>query len=134
MARESLVLGEVEGKPATVLAGGVVAPDYFGAARLQLLREGCEHARSPVACGHERHAVFVPVGEHPARQIHALLQREHGGLVGVGGDRDDHVVEDAGRAPHQVVVPVGDRIERARVDGVAFHAGLSGLGAACANR
>ena len=36
MARESLVLAEVEGKPATVLAGGVVAPDYFGNARLQL--------------------------------------------------------------------------------------------------
>ena len=36
MARESLVLGEVEGKPATVMAGGVVVPDYFGNARLQL--------------------------------------------------------------------------------------------------
>ena len=36
MARESLVLGEVEGKAATVMAGGVVVPDYFGNARLQL--------------------------------------------------------------------------------------------------
>lgn len=36
MARESVVLGEVGGKPATVMAGGVVVPDYFGDARLQL--------------------------------------------------------------------------------------------------
>ena len=36
--------------------------------------------------------------------------------------RDHHVVEDAGGAAHQVLVPVGDRIERAWIDGVAFHA------------
>ena len=85
----------------------------------------CWRAKSTVRPGIALHLDVRQVGS-TARQLDALVEREHRRLVGVGGDRDDHAVEDAGGAAHQVLVAVGDRIEGARVDGVAFHAGCGG--------
>jgi DNA-3-methyladenine glycosylase II len=99
-----------------------------------------DHRSRVLACeldGEAGVAVHLDVGQilqHAARQLDAFLQREHRRLVAVGGDGDDHAIEDAGGAAHQVVVPVGDRIERARIDGVASHTARVTPRAACANR
>ena len=55
-----------------------------------------------------------------ARKFDPLLQRKERRLVGIRGDADDDAVEYAGRAPHQVLVTIGDRIEGAGIDGDAF--------------
>ena len=62
------------------------------------------------------------IGQHPPREPDALLEREHRRLAGVRRDGDDDAVEHAGGAAHQVLVAVGDRIERAGIAGVARHA------------
>src|SRR5713101_8304359 len=51
-------------------------------------------------------------------QLDPLLDREEWlPLLGVGGDRDYHAVEDAERAVHNVEVAVRERVEAAGVDG-----------------
>ena len=56
-----------------------------------------------------------------ARELDALLEREHRRLVRVRGDRDDDAFEHARRAAHQVLVAVGDGVEGPWIDGAAFH-------------
>jgi hypothetical protein len=52
-----------------------------------------------------------------ADELHALLNgKERLPLVGVGGDGDDELVEDAERSVDNVEVSVGQGIKAARVD------------------
>ena len=58
--------------------------------------------------------------EHEYAEVDALVEREHGGLVRIGGDRDHQLVENARGPPHQVGVTVGDGVEGAGIDGGSF--------------
>ncbi len=60
------------------------------------------------------------IGEHAARHVDPLFEREHRRLVRIGRDGHHQAIEDAGRAPHQIGMAVGDRIESPRIDGVSF--------------
>src|SRR5450432_1991689 len=84
------------------------APDDDGQSILQRKIDG------QTVVAHDLHAWYVD--EYPARHINALIEREHRGLVRIRGNCHDHALKDARGAAHQVVVPVRDRIEGARVD------------------
>ena len=67
--------------------------------------------------GRERlhHDLAGDVRNGLAQHLHPLFGREQGSLVVVLGYADDHAVHQLGRARDDVGVPVGDRIEGARI-------------------
>src|SRR5256885_432941 len=67
--------------------------------------------------------------EHATCQIDACLERKQGRFVGVGGDGDDDAVEEAGRATHEIVVAICNRVESAWIQctAMAVHSLLSPL-------
>ena len=62
-------------------------------------------------------------GRH-AHHLDPLFQGQNGVLLRICGNRHIHLVEETQASGDQVHVPVGDRVERARVD-ADFHAGVS---------
>ena len=90
------------------------------------IRHGAQPAqdRAPSLVVHERHQQrreagdrgVGQVGQHLARHLDPLVEREHRAL-GLGGrDADDDAVEQPGRAPHEILVAAGEGVERAGVD------------------
>ena len=73
------------------------------------------------------------VAQHFARELDALVEREHRRLAGVRGDRDDARARTCRGAAHQVVVAVGDRVERAGIQS-ACHGGTSLAGSLARSR
>ena len=59
--------------------------------------------------------------EHLARDVDALRHREERRLLHVDQDRDDDAIEEARAALDDVDVAVGQRIERAGIDGDDAH-------------
>jgi hypothetical protein len=66
--------------------------------------------------GEAHHAHVLDVGEHLARHLDALLQREEGALGAAVGDAEHERVEQAARAPHQVFVAARKRVKRSRIN------------------
>ncbi len=56
------------------------------------------------------------VAQHLARHVDALLQREERALRRAFGDAEHQRAEQAARAPHQILVAAGERVESAGVD------------------
>ena len=63
------------------------------------------------------HRDVLEVGEHALCEVDALLEREERGLPRIRGNADHDAVEDDRRPPHEVLVAVRDRVERAGIDG-----------------
>ena len=61
------------------------------------------------------------VPEHGSRDLHALVHREERRLLRVHQDRDDDAIEEPGTTCDDVDVPVGERVERARVNSESGH-------------
>ena len=59
--------------------------------------------------------------DHRRDHLLALGQREHRRLAGIDADADDHAVGQRQRAGKDVDVPVGHRVEGARIEGDARH-------------
>ena len=77
---------------------------------------GAEVDQQPV----EQHHLHVrPVGRHLPQHLHPLLRAEQGVLGHVVADRHHDLVDEAGGAPDDVEVSVGDRVEGSGADGAA---------------
>ena len=62
------------------------------------------------------------VAQHfAARARRARRARTAAPSCGFDGDRDDDAVEQAHATAHQILVPAGDRVERAGIHGADFH-------------
>ena len=102
------LMADVDGRPvgAEVFEGNVKDSETVEG-RIQELRE--------------RHGFeeMIFVAEHFPHHPHSLVQGKHGGLARIRRHRHYHVGKDVGRTANQVLVAVGDGIERPGIKGGA---------------
>jgi hypothetical protein len=72
-----------------------------------------------------RHLHVLVRLQHFLGELHALVEREERPLRLAVGDAHDHLVEELRCPLDEVLVPVGDRVEGARIDGADGHGVIS---------